>query len=87
MGFNKLYNFLRGVQLQNVYGTLYKFKILSSACISSNTRRILTRAHGRGAKVELETPAGKTALHEACAEGEFAAADLLLSYGCKVLHT
>jgi len=37
-----------------------------------------------GAKLELETPAGKTALHEACAEGQFAAAELLLSYGCKV---
>ena len=36
------------------------------------------------AKLEQETPAGKTCLHEACAEGQFGAAQLLLGRGVKV---
>ena len=36
------------------------------------------------AKLELETPAGRTALHEACAEGQADAAEILLSNGVKV---
>jgi len=37
-----------------------------------------------GAKMDLETPAGKTALHEACSEGQFAAAEMLLTKGARV---
>jgi len=37
-----------------------------------------------GVKMELETPKGKTALHEACTEGQYAAAELLLGRGCKI---
>ena len=37
-----------------------------------------------GAKLDLETPAGRTALLEASAEGQAAAVEMLLANGCKV---
>ena len=37
------------------------------------------------AKLDMESPSGKTSLHEACSEGQFATAELLLSQpGVKV---